>query len=643
MKKNYLTLFLVIIGFIANSYAQADKKVHNHALGQSVFIDAQTIAANGAKRDEILRNYFNSNKEIDTFNAKGYGISVDHFTVEPSSEILRGMSLASVQGDFGLGAIGDPTTAIDALASVIAERFKQEVNIAFLKKFKDELDKEPYLGLLFPESKTVLMTSDPYNYPVFMNALQDAFKEDVDNLIKNLPAVIKEISPNDAKLQSLTSLLELLGDTNATGNLIAKFNNLANNYKGNDADFKMVLDVMALSLNAVNKGGTGKAMFINLDDIDNFSNDVFSKHYFALLIRQNEKYLAELGITNVADTKWANFIKDIVPVFKTLADQANTINSQNAQNTLTSKTVLESASTILVSVKKATDIYKKYIDVSFNITKFDSVYTDAASAVKIARFIADKKYGLALVELTQFIGELKGNPDDESFSLFKKYMGFVGNALAAQDKQQLMDALDTSAMPVGSYRVKRNTTFDVAINAYAGGFVGTDFGSKAAYVYGFTAPVGIYLGFGNIWKKFSENPLKDVDGKSLGVFFSVIDVGAVTAFRLQDNSTEMADVTWNNVFAPGAYLSFGLGKCPVSLNLGGQMGPELTKINADGTPEFVTKEWYWRFGAVIDIPLYNLFSKQRSYTLRKKKNEDKEAKDEIDLRNKERAKKSAKK
>lgn len=632
MTKNYFTLLLIIICFTANSYAQ----VENHAPGRVVFKDARDIMTNPEKRDTILLNYFNSNAEIEAFN-RTYGFTLAPFSGRLTDRQIENIRTTSVQGDFGLGAILNPTTAIDALGSVIAERFKQEINIAFLKKFKDELETQPYLGLLFPESKNVLVASDPYNYPVFMTALRDAFKEDADNLIKNLPAVITYLKPNDPKMIALASLLSMLGDDNASGNIITTFNRLATEYAvTNDQDFKKVLYIMAFSLNAVNKGGSGEAMFISSTDMPNFSKPAFTASYFPLLVRQNEKYLNEIAGT-INTQQIISFITEIVPLFKTVSDEAKFIASQNAKNELTTTMILNSSSKVLESVKKAVDAYKKNINPKINTDVFDTAYMYSGSVIKIARFIDEKKYGLAFVELTQYIGYIQGNYDTERFSRFKKYTGFMANALAAENKEQLMDALETSANPVGSYRIKRNSTFNIAINAYAGGFGGI--GPKDAVVYGFTAPVGIYLGWGNLFKKDAENPLKGVDGKSFGVFLPIVDVGAVTAFRLQDDETEMADVTWNNVFSPGAYLTYGFGKCPLSLSIGGQMGPELTKINSDGTPEFVKKEWYWRVAAVIDIPLYDLYTKQRSYDIRLEQDEDNEEIEEIkkleDLRKKE--------
>jgi hypothetical protein len=81
------------------------------------------------------------------------------------------------------GLIGSKS-AIDALGSFIANRFKQEVEIAFLQKFKEWLQKEPFLQQLFPETFKVLMQNDPYEYTTFLEALKEALSKDVKSLPK---------------------------------------------------------------------------------------------------------------------------------------------------------------------------------------------------------------------------------------------------------------------------------------------------------------------------------------------------------------------------------------------------------------------------------------------------------------------------
>src|ERR1700744_960124 len=61
---------------------------------------------------------------------------------------------------------GFPTAqqGVDALSTFIANRFKQEIEIAFLQKFKEKLDSVKELQNLMPATLVVLNQNDPYQY-----------------------------------------------------------------------------------------------------------------------------------------------------------------------------------------------------------------------------------------------------------------------------------------------------------------------------------------------------------------------------------------------------------------------------------------------------------------------------------------------
>jgi len=78
---------------------------------------------------------------------------------------------------------------LDAAGSFIAERFRQEIEIAFLDNFKKLLNdptKFPELSAFFPETKTVLLQNDPYQYTSFLESLKESIDKDLNNLPENL-------------------------------------------------------------------------------------------------------------------------------------------------------------------------------------------------------------------------------------------------------------------------------------------------------------------------------------------------------------------------------------------------------------------------------------------------------------------------
>lgn len=615
MKPTLRILFIcILIALKANAQ-------ENHGVNYSVFNDTEDLveAIKGNEievQKAILLHYFKDKAEIINFN-KVYGPPI--FAKLPEIELTDGLSLmaTSIQGsNSSLSLI--QSKGVDALGTFIANRFKQEINVAFLSKFTEDLDKIPYLKYFFPNSYKVLKQSDPYNYSVFINTLREAFDSDLSEMPENLPTLITELKIEDVSLNSKLQLAASLMNVKKINALPASIN-----YIIEKNDLKLPtslltgLKTLSFTLNVFKKNGTGSQSFMTREDLQMLEDNKFRNIYFALLVRQNEKYISDLKITNQDIANLKNLMYELQPQYEALAEQINKISSNNSTNKLSGSDIQKGVSALLNSFENTIVILE-----TNNIT---TVPTDLKEAIVegkqlngIFRLVSDKKYGLALIDLTAFITETldTGHKITENQKvLLKKYTAFIANCLDAKSKDELVTALETSANPVGSYRIKRNSTFNIALNAYAGGFVGSNFHKDNATVFGFTAPVGLYLGWGNIGKK--ETDLDKDTGQSFGFFIPVVDVGAVTAFRIQDSETEMADVSWNNVFAPGIYATYGFRKCPISLNAGGQVGPELEKVNSDGTVEFVKKEWYWRFGVVVDISVFDFLISQKAYKLEK--------------------------
>lgn len=206
-----------------------------------------------------------------------------------------------------------------------------------------------------------------------------------------------------------------------------------------------------------------------------------------------------------------------------------------------------------------------------------------------------------------------------------KYGSFMSTVATAKNSDQVAQAIEAAALPVGSSRVKRESPFNVSLNAYAGLFIGHESiqgikDGQAFNTYGVTAPIGIsisrghsvfFLGTGKSgWK---ENKY----GWSTSLFISLIDIGAVTAFRFKNDSAQtVPTIQLNNILAPGAFISIGIPKSPLSMNFGAQMGPNLRKID-NSNPAAPVNDYsnkiYWRFSTslCVDIPLLNLYTKSR--------------------------------
>lgn len=68
-----------------------------------------------------------------------------------------------------------------------------------------------------------------------------------------------------------------------------------------------------------------------------------------------------------------------------------------------------------------------------------------------------------------------------------------------------------------------------------------------------------------------------------GLFLQIIDLGQVAAWRISGDTTvnkASPDLQVKNVFAPGAYLMFGITRSiPITLGFGGSYAPDFRTIN----------------------------------------------------------------
>ena len=201
-----------------------------------------------------------------------------------------------------------------------------------------------------------------------------------------------------------------------------------------------------------------------------------------------------------------------------------------------------------------------------------------------------------------------------------KYGSFMATIVQAKNSDDVEAAIEAIALPSGSARIKRETIFNVSLNAYCGLFIGNehikgidDSGEKANFInnYGVTAPIGISITKG----KGSFVPFLGAFGSkhswSHSLFLSAVDIGALASFRFKDDKTQtVPNIQLKDIISPGIFYSLGIPKSPLSLNVGWQVGPLLREV----TPtQNNYSQSYSRFSAsiVVDLPLLNFYTKSK--------------------------------
>jgi len=190
--------------------------------------------------------------------------------------------------------------------------------------------------------------------------------------------------------------------------------------------------------------------------------------------------------------------------------------------------------------------------------------------------------------------------DKTSLAPLLKYANFVASIAEANSPEEMQRAIELFALPPGSSRMKKQPgRFSVAINAYSGLAGGSEWlgGDKSPKPVGaITAPLGLSGSFG-------------LKKGSIGFFVPLLDVGAVTAFRFQDDNYQyLPELSWANILSPGLYAVYNLpGKWPIALGFGGQAGPALRKVSDTGLS--INSAGGMRLGgfATVDIPVTYLY------------------------------------
>jgi hypothetical protein len=241
--------------------------------------------------------------------------------------------------------------------------------------------------------------------------------------------------------------------------------------------------------------------------------------------------------------------------------------------------------------------------------------------------------------------------DRQAIQLIRKMSGFLNDAALAQNDKQLAKVVESYAMPVGSYKRKRNNWWSVDLNAFAGVYAGYEWarrqqndtsklsGRRGGAVWGFSVPIGISVSktFGRKWKsgkkefdahngmfpddyvrnpdkvKIKKQHLYNRTGWTLTVTASIVDLGAPVSYRLfhSKDTTIGQSFKWSQLISPGLHIAVALPGSPFTVSTGIQYTPQLRKYQEAGKPneqQFNTTRVY--LGLMFDLPLFNFWERK---------------------------------
>ena len=638
--KLFCSLFFSIVIFFPSLFAQVpfyDALAINYTrVGNQIIINADE---NNLK---ILAQYLSEANPNGTTIQQQFS---DNPFFKVAGEAMAAETFSSAKGL--LSSIGglNVTNFADGLAKFMVKRFKEELNLAFFEKFKEDLDKPQYkeLQILFPETHKLLKAigTEIYRYNVYIITLREAFIKDLTNLyahldkLFNLPQyrafldtrpVLKTI------LKTSLYMINRLSRGNHAGDILAEFpvdeldfndSALTKNISGTIKAMK----VFSASLRSKDPG----RYWVSPDSVRLLFKDADMasfRIYLGLIYQQSKKTLIVFKeshkFTGIFDELALHLdsLKQYKTFIESFADKAEEVNEYISQLKNKEKSEIDyndyynlfSASIDIIehaflfidlpyvnsvlSEEDKHNIIERSGHWIFTARTAGEIYVDART----------KNYSSAVLNTTILLDTIVNTVVSAVKEKILKYGTFMAAISSAENSDDVAKVIEAMALPVGGSSIKKHSSFNIAIQSYLGGFYGSENieqlkTGKRKNAAGIFAPVGISFSvplFTNL-----KHP------GSVSLVTNILDIGALASFRFKDDSTAISsNIELRNIFAPGAYLVFGLPKVPISIGYGFQTGPQLRDIK-EGVPTFETKKIYTRsaFFIAVDIPLFNLYNK----------------------------------
>ena len=541
----------------------------------------------------------------------------------------------------GSKALGntDVTRFADGLSKFLVQRVKQELSVTFFEHFQDALDtkENKNLKILFVNTSIMLHTvgRDIYQFSLYLQALREAFVRDLDNLPETFPKVINE-PQFDTYFQKIDPpyLRELLTyglyvtrslrRSVHPGTMIEEFPLKKTTNDNSFKDVNAALQTAQVFSMSLKNTTNDKKYWIEAEDLKKLLDDsVAFKIYLGLIYEKTKNISFSNGGTlqHIMKEEAGNLegfysfvssffdrIQDVKEAVTTLADKAKTERSKEDFSHYFQATL---------ALLSGNEVMQQFPAFPISLMgRYPAFVSLADNTANLYLNINSKNYSAGVFRVVTIydilIASDNGKKTDKNYTSFRKQLIKYGTFLAlvaeAKSSDEVKGAIEAVALPVGSASIKKHAITNVALGAYVGPFLGfqklaSDRKSKIAT--GIFSPVGLSL---------STSLGSAVRPGSLTLFFSAIDVGALTTFRFSNPTDTLSGdvkVKLSQIVAPGVHLAYGFPKWPLSIGVGHHWMPLLSKIERSQATLFDSKGRRWQLFVAVDIPLLNFYNKER--------------------------------
>jgi hypothetical protein len=644
-----------------NIAAGQDRIAYNDAklltrLYQSVQMQNKKIPTTNDQVKEILRYYFGAgdlsvivaqNAFLKPYFSGGGSASLNGTEKDLLSGAVSGMSK-------GMGGL-DITSLADGLAKFLVKRTKQELFVAFFERFPAFKKKYPEFPKLFPATTALMDHFDAWEYSNILSTLKEALEKDLKKIPSGFNAVLTINTETTAncgcdslamlRIQKFKSFFYgapgilincalQITDAINTGqelpDIIAGdayeriITNMNLNNDAKEKNIRTALRFIRIISNSIRSTDLSSA-YVSPDSIKAMLADEVAGNLYAGLIsqRMNREQISINGQAVSSFLSPAN-----IELIKNYISNVSTVTTELAgamQRFRYTKMIAVSATppaeweNILSSVEHWTRVITDVtvIHPAFVLpTGYMQLIEKIKQTIPLEQALSVKNYHAAVIELLQLVNsETAGKPDEAISKFLVKYGSFAANVVDAKNSDDIVKAIETLVLPVGSAAIKKHSVSNIALQAYTGLYIGqqrqaTD--KKFTGVAGVYAPVGVAFSWGTERNRIDK---KDRPG-SVSLFVSAIDIGPLVAFRFSNYNDTLANdihIRIGQIVSPGLHLAYGIPRCPLSIGFGANWSPLLTDVEKNVIKLQPDNKNAFRFQAflAVDIPLLNFHNRSR--------------------------------
>ncbi len=562
-----------------NIYLSALREAFKHDLS-NLFIKLQVVL-----KSENHLQYFDDHKELKAILLTSLSIIDDLTKKKHPGEILANLPMTDIEA-IGNKDISGSLKTIQLLSTSLRSKSKDYYwvpidSVKFL--FDDPIALKIYLGLIYGTAK--IQNIDFGNNITLTGILKiiaphldeiDTYKLFVESFVERtslLTEYLKEIQTTDRKDLNYNDYYRYFNTFLDVVEMVDQFQHLPHinlktgNFFGTYLFIARRVSDVYLNVNQTNYGSAIANTVSILDTLfaTNFKNQIANLDELEKSAKSLKSKIKPGKDFPVPDYTYFNSLLTDKEISKQLKDNINWIGA----------------------LKKTNDTTKSYDKKDFK-TKFDEI-----------QLVIDNKRS----QLKNF---------NRTKQLFFKYGTFMAGVASAKNSDEVKAVIESTVLPAGSSIIKTYSTFNFSINSYLGGFVGHEWihqaqnamlSNKFINTAGVAAPIGLSFSFGTKWKGIG----------AVSIFGSIIDIGAVASFRLQnDSANTVPTIKLENILAPGGYLVLNrLINTPLSLGFGYQFAPQLRKVTIDKN-EITKNISRFNIFLAVDIPFFNIYTKPKN-------------------------------